>query len=60
MVEPTNNQTTRSSGNTNEKLVVADPSKGVRVDAAMIAKRFRTEIKQKVAELKARGVGTLP
>lgn len=42
----------------NEKLIVADPNAGVRVDAAIVAKRFRDEIKLKVAELKANGVGT--
>ena len=39
------------------KLIAADPSKGVRVDAAVVAKRFRDEIKEKVAQLKAQGIG---
>lgn len=39
------------------KLITADPSKGVRVDAAIVAKRFRDEIKEKVAHLKAQGIG---
>ena len=39
------------------KLITADPSKGVRVDAAIVAKRFRDEIKEKVAQLKAQGIG---
>ena len=42
---------------TNEKLVTVDPSKGVRVDAAIVAKRFRDEIKGQVADLKANGIG---
>lgn len=42
---------------TNKKLVTADPSKGVRVDAAIVAKGFRDEIKAQVAELKAQGIG---
>lgn len=42
---------------TNRKLVKADPSKGVRVDAAVIAQHFRDEIKANVAELKAQGIG---
>lgn len=44
------------ANDTNTKLVKADPTKGVRVDAAIIAKRFRDEIKEKVANLKASGI----
>jgi hypothetical protein len=42
---------------TNDKLIKADPTKGVRVDAAIVAKRFRDEIKENVAQLKAKGIG---
>mmetsp|Transcript_10325 Transcript_10325/g.19817 ORF Transcript_10325/g.19817 Transcript_10325/m.19817 type:complete len:372 (+) Transcript_10325:150-1265(+) len=41
---------------TNEKLVTVDPSKGVRVDAAIVAERFRDEIKAQVEDLKAHGI----
>lgn len=33
------------------------PDKGVKVDAAIIAKPFRDEIKAKVQELKKQGIG---
>ena len=39
-------------------LFVADPSKGIKVDAAVIATPFRDEIKAKVAEMKEQGMGT--
>ena len=37
---------------------VANPDKGVKVDAALIAQPFREEIKQKVKEWKKQGIGT--
>ena len=39
-------------------LIVANPDKGVKVDAALIAQPFREEIKQKVKEWKKQGIGT--
>jgi hypothetical protein len=39
-------------------LFVADPTKGIKVDAAFIATPFRDEIKAKVAEMKEQGMGT--
>lgn len=42
---------------TTTKLITADPSKGVRIDAAIVAKRFRGEIKERVGQLKAQGIG---
>jgi hypothetical protein len=39
------------------KLIVADPSKGIKVDAGIVAKSFRDEIKQKVDDLKKEGIG---
>jgi hypothetical protein len=40
------------------KLVAADPASGVKVNAGIIAQPFRDEIKQKVEQLKAKGIGT--
>jgi hypothetical protein len=39
-------------------LFVADPCKGIKVDAAVIATPFRDEIKAKVAKMKEKGMGT--
>jgi hypothetical protein len=39
-------------------VIVADPSKGVKVDAGVVAAPFRKEIRDKVEALKAHGVGT--
>jgi hypothetical protein len=48
-----------SSTSTNTpKLIVADPTKGVKVDASVVAKSFRDEIKAKVVALKGEGIGT--
>ena len=40
-------------------LIVADPSKGIKVNAAIVAKPFRDEIKEKVKALKAHGIGKM-
>ena len=42
-----------------KEVIVADPSKGVKVDVSVVAKPFRDEIKQKVKALKDHGIGTL-
>ena len=42
-----------------DKMIVADTSKGVKIDASVVAKPFRDEIKQKVTELKRQGIGKL-
>jgi hypothetical protein len=39
-------------------IAIADPSKGIKVDATAVATPFRDEIKAKVADMKARGIGT--
>ena len=39
-------------------VIVADPNKGVKVDAAVVAKPFREEIQKQVKELKEQGIGT--
>lgn len=39
-------------------VIVADPTKGVKVDAGVVAAPFRKEIRDKVEALKAHGVGT--
>lgn len=39
------------------KLIAADPEKGVKVNAGVVAAPFREEIKAKVAELKSQGIG---
>jgi len=41
-----------------EKAIGADPSKGVKVNAAVIAQPFRDEIKERVQQLKNHGIGT--
>lgn len=38
-------------------VIVADPSKGVKVNAAVVAKPFREEIKAKVEAMKQAGYG---
>jgi hypothetical protein len=40
-------------------LIVASPDKGIKIDAAVIAKSFRQEVKDQVQELKKDGIGTL-
>lgn len=40
-------------------IVVADPTKGIKVNAGNIAKPFRDEIKAKVLALKEQGKGML-
>ena len=38
-------------------VVVADPIKGIKVDAGIIAQPFRDEIKERVAQLRKHGIG---
>jgi len=38
-------------------VVIVDPTKGIKVDAALIAAPFRDEIKAKVLQMKERGLG---
>ena len=40
-------------------VVVADPTKGIKVDAGIIAQPFRDEVKERVAQLRKHGIGTL-
>jgi hypothetical protein len=40
-------------------LIEADPAKGVKVNAGVIAKSFRDEIKEKVGAMKLEGIGKL-
>ncbi|MGK3738853.1 MAG: hypothetical protein ACI90V_005700 [Bacillariaceae sp.] len=40
-------------------LVMADPAKGTKMDASIVAKSFRNEIKAKVVDMKQAGIGTL-
>ena len=40
-------------------LVMADPAKGTKMDAGIVAKSFRNEIKAKVVAMKQAGIGTL-
>ena len=47
------------SQNDTKPLVVADPTKGVKVNAGVVAKSFRDEIKAKVATMKQDGIGKL-
>ena len=48
-----------SSSNSNNKptLIVSDPTKGVKVNAGIVAKPFRDEIKAKVEAMKQAGFG---
>ncbi len=38
-------------------LITVDPTKGIKVDAGIIATSFRDEIKKQVADLKKQGIG---
>jgi len=38
-------------------LIVADPTKGIKVNAAVVAQPFREELKAKVEEMKKMGLG---
>ena len=40
-------------------LIEADPTKGVKVNAGVVAKSFRDEIKEKVGAMKQEGIGKL-
>jgi hypothetical protein len=37
--------------------IVRDPTKGVKVNASVVAQKFREEIKEKVRKLKESGIG---
>mmetsp|Transcript_7501 Transcript_7501/g.9776 ORF Transcript_7501/g.9776 Transcript_7501/m.9776 type:complete len:370 (+) Transcript_7501:181-1290(+) len=45
-----------SVATTKTAVIVADPSKGVKVDAGVVAKPFREEIKEKIKFLKSQGI----
>jgi hypothetical protein len=38
-------------------VIVSDPTKGVKVNASVVAQKFRDEIKEKVRKLKESGIG---
>lgn len=40
-------------------LIVADSTKGIKVNSGVVAKQFRDEIKAKVAKMTASGQGAL-
>ena len=40
----------------NKPLIVADPNKGVKMDAAIVAEPFREEIRTRVRELQEHGI----
>lgn len=40
-------------------LIVADPTKGIKVNAGVVAKPFREALKAKVADMKRQGLGKL-
>ena len=46
-----------SSTNNKPTLIVSDPTKGVKVNAGVVAKPFRDEIKAKVEAMKQAGFG---
>ena len=37
--------------------IVSDPNKGIKVNASVVAQKFREEIKEKVRKLKESGIG---
>jgi hypothetical protein len=49
--------TSSSAGNVTKPVVVADPTKGVKLDASLVAQPFRDEIKAKVEAMKQSGLG---
>ena len=48
-----------SAVNSSNKVIVADPSRGIKVNAAVVAEPFRQEIKARVQQLKEHGIGAL-
>ena len=50
---------TVTSSSERKPLVLADPAKGTKMDASIVAKSFRNEIKAKVVAMKQAGIGTL-
>ena len=55
--ETTTTAAAAAATTTTTPLVVADPTKGIKVNAGIIAKPFRDEIKAKVLALKEQGKG---
>lgn len=49
----------RMSEQISKPLIEADPDKGVKVNAGVVAKAFRDEIKHKVERMKQEGLGKL-
>ncbi len=47
------------SEESSKPLIEADPTKGIKVNAGVVAKSYRDEIKAKVEALKQEGVGKL-
>ena len=45
------------SKQSSKPLIEADPTKGVKVNAGVVAKSFRDEIKAKVGAMKHKGIG---
>jgi hypothetical protein len=52
----TNNGTMSSD---QKAIIVSDPTKGVKVNASVVAQSFREEIRSKVQKLKEQGIGEL-
>jgi hypothetical protein len=48
-----------SSPDITKPVVVADPTKGVKMDATLVAQPFRNEIKAKIEAMKLAGMGAL-
>jgi hypothetical protein len=48
-----------SYSNPDKPVIVADPTKGVKLDAGLVAQPFRNEIKAKVEAMKQAGMGAL-
>jgi hypothetical protein len=54
----TTTPTTTPFSTSKPTLIVTDPTKGIKVDAAVIAEPFRNEIKRTIQNWKEQGIGT--
>jgi hypothetical protein len=52
-----NNKGTMSSSSEQKSSIVSDPTKGVKINASVVAQSYRDEIKLKVQKLKEQGIG---
>jgi hypothetical protein len=57
--ETTNDNNCTMTTELKKAVIVSDPTKGVKVNASVVAQKFRDEIKAKVQKLKDSGIGKL-